>query len=236
MCIRDRLLTLLKNVDAIDEANNKYYQHGRALVSAAKQADTFSGQMDILTSNFREFQIGLGNVLVDSNLFTKVLGLLSNKAQETALGFRTLRDVGIKGFQQDVASVIDDGIDPLTQSLNRLVESGKISKNNLGNLNAAFKENERLSIAAGAALTPMQEQLEKLGVTKEQFSALQGYFRLLETGVEKQKEQTAITKGQERAAQVFGKEVKALVQSSLEGNNVNAVSYTHLTLPTNREV
>tara|TARA_B110000285_G_scaffold59339_1_gene68162 strand:- start:692 stop:4015 length:3324 start_codon:yes stop_codon:yes gene_type:complete len=216
-----QLLTLLKNVDAVDEANNKYYQHGRALVSAAKQADTFSGQMDILTSNFREFQIGLGNVLVDSNLFTKALGFLSDKAQETALGFRTLRDVGIKGFQQDVASVIDGGVSPLTQSLNRLVESGKISKNNLGSLGAAFKEAEELSKKFGQTITPTQERLEELGVTKEQFSALQGYFRLLEKGVEKQKEQTAITKGQERAAQVFGKEVKALIQSSLEGNNVN---------------
>jgi hypothetical protein len=216
-----QLLTLLKNIDAIDEANDRYYQHGRALVSAAKQADTFSGQMDILISNFREFQIGLGNVVVDSNLFIKALGFLSEKAQETALGFRTLRDVGIKGFEEDVNSVIENGVSPLTQSLNRMVESGKISKNNLGNLSAAFKEAEELSKEFGESITPTQERLEELGVTKEQFSALQGYFRLIETGVEKQREQIAITKGQATAAKVYGKEVEALIQSSLEGNNVN---------------
>jgi hypothetical protein len=216
-----QLLTLLKNIDAIDEANNRYYQQGRALISAAKQADSFSGQMEILTSNFREFQINLGNALVDSNLFTKALGFLSDKAQETALGFKTLRDVGIEGFQEDVASVIDNGVSPLTQALNRMVESGKVSKNNLGDLNAAFKEAERLSKEFGESITPTQERLEELGVTKEQFSALQGYFRLLRTGVEKQKEQTAITKGQTRAAKVYGEEVKELVQSSIEGNNVN---------------
>ena len=182
-----QLLTLLKNIDAIDEANNRYYQQGRALISAAKQADSFSGQMEILTSNFREFQINLGNALVDSNLFTKALGFLSDKAQETALGFKTLRDVGIEGFQEDVASVIDNGVSPLTQALNRMVESGKVSKNNLGDLNAAFKEAERLSKELGESITPAQERLEELGVTKEQFSALQGYFRLLRTGVEKQK-------------------------------------------------
>ena len=216
-----QLLTLLKNIDAIDEANNRYYQQGRALISAAKQADSFSGQMEILTSNFREFQINLGNALVDSNLFTKALGFLSDKAQETALGFKTLRDVGIEGFQEDVASVIDNGVSPLTQALNRMVESGKVSKNNLGDLNAAFKEAERLSKELGESITPAQERLEELGVNKEQFSALQGYFRLLRTGVEKQKEQTAITKGQTRAAKVYGEEVKELVQSSIEGNNVN---------------
>jgi DNA-binding ferritin-like protein (Dps family) len=216
-----QLLTLLKNIDAINEANDTYYQHGRALISAAKQADTFSGQMGILTSNFREFQINLGNALVDSNIFTRALGFLSDKAYETALGFKTLRDIGIEGFQEDIEDIIDNGTSPLTQSLNRMVESGKISKNNLGALSAAFKEAEALSKRFGESITPSQERLEELGVTKEQFAALQGYFRLLENGVKTQKEQTAITNGQARAAKVYGEEVKALIKSSLEGNNVN---------------
>ena len=216
-----QLITLLKNIDAIDEANDKYYQQGRALISAAKQADTFSGQMDILTSNFREFQINLGNAVVDSNIFIKVLGLLSEKAEQTALGFKFLREVGLQDFQKDVKESIEDGIDPLTVSLERMIESGKITTTNLERVKRAFREAAKESERLGVSIQPSAEALEELGISPEQFSMLEGYFNLLEDGIEKQIEQTAITKGQTEATANYGAEVDKLIDSSLKGNNVN---------------
>ena len=216
-----QLITLLKNIDAIDEANDKYYQQGRALISAAKQADTFSGQMDILTSNFREFQINLGNAVVDSNIFIKVLGLLSEKAEQTALGFKFLREVGLQDFQKDVKESIEDGIDPLTVSLERMIESGKITTTNLERVKRAFREAAEESERLGVSIQPSAEALEELGISPEQFSMLEGYFNLLEDGIEKQIEQTAITKGQTEATANYGAEVDKLIDSSLKGNDVN---------------
>lgn len=216
-----QLITLLKNIDAIDEANDKYYQQGRALISAAKQADTLSGQMDILTSNFREFQINLGNAVVDSNIFIRVLGFLSEKAEQTALGFKFLREVGLQDFQKDIKESIDEGINPLTISLERMIESGKITTDNLERVKRAFREAAEESDRLGVSIQPSAEALEELGITPEQFSMLEGYFNLLEDGIERQKEQTAITKGQTDATTNYGAEVDALVDSSLKGNNVN---------------
>ena len=216
-----QLITLLKNIDAIDEANDKYYQQGRALISAAKQADTFSGQMDILTSNFREFQINLGNAVVDSNIFIKVLGFLSEKAEQTALGFKFLREVGLQDFQKDVKESIDEGIDPLTVSLDRMIESGKITTDNLERVKRAFRQAAEESERLGVSIQPSAEALEELGISPEQFSMLEGYFNLLEDGIEKQREQTAITKGQTQATADYGTAVETLIDSSLKGNNVN---------------
>ena len=216
-----QLITLLKNIDAIDDANDRYYQQGRALISAAKQADTFSGQMDILTSNFREFQINLGNAVVDSNIFIKVLGLLSDKAEQTALGFKFLREVGLKDFQEDVEESIDKGIDPLTVSLDRMVESGKITTENLTEVKRAFEQATKESERLGVSLRPSIDALEELGITEEQFSMLEGYFNLLEDGIAKQREQTAITNGQNQATSIFGTELDALIDKSLKGINVN---------------
>jgi DNA repair exonuclease SbcCD ATPase subunit len=216
-----QLLTLLRNIDAIDQGNERYYEQGKALISAAQQADTFSGQMDILTSNLREFQINLGNAIVDSNFFISVLGLLSDKAQRTALGFKALRDVGLKDFQSDVKSAIDSGVDPMIVALDRMIEQGTINTKNLHQLKRAFTnaaiESERL----GIKLQPTIEKLKEIGVTEEQYAMLQGYFDLLEDGIETQREQNAITKGQTEASNVFEAEIDALLEKQQEGLNVN---------------
>jgi len=216
-----QLITLLKNIDVLDEANSRYYQQGRALFAAAEQADSFSGQMDILTSNIKAFQINLGSVIVDSDIFIKTLGLLSKQAQQTALGFRELKNAGFEGLQEDVDKVINDGIDPLTQSLERLVESGSVSQKNIYEIRRAFEGAAEMSKELGRSITPSQESLEKFGFTQEQFASLQGYNALLETSVESQREQIAITKGQESVNSKYKDSIDALVKSARNGNNVN---------------
>ena len=114
-----QLITLLKNIDAIDEGNSKYYEQGRALESAAKQANSFSGQMDILTSNFREFQIEIGNVIVESELLLGILDTFFPKGARTARAFQTISDIGFKSFNEG-AEQVANGADATEVALEKL--------------------------------------------------------------------------------------------------------------------
>lgn len=114
-----QLITLLKNIDAIDEGNSKYYEQGRALESASKQANSFSGQMDILTSNFREFQIEIGNVIVESELLLGVLDTFFPKGAKTARAFQTISDIGFKSFNEG-AEQVTNGADATEVALEKL--------------------------------------------------------------------------------------------------------------------
>ena len=114
-----QLITLLKNIDAIDEGNSKYYEQGRALESAAKQANSFSGQMDILTSNFREFQIEIGNVIVESELLLGVLDTFFPKGAKTARAFQTISDIGFESFNEG-AKQVANGADATDVALEKL--------------------------------------------------------------------------------------------------------------------
>jgi hypothetical protein len=68
-----QLITLLKNIDAIEKGNEKYYEQGRALESSAKSVDNFAGQMGLLNSAFVELQISIGQSIAKSNILLGVL-------------------------------------------------------------------------------------------------------------------------------------------------------------------
>lgn len=125
-----QLITLLKNIDAIDESNSKYYQQGRALESAAKQADSFSGQMEILTSNFKEFQIEIGNSIVESDLLLYTLDTLFTKGAETARGFKAINEIGFEAFNTGAQEVADgaNSIDVALKTLNVTAEEFEKSR------------------------------------------------------------------------------------------------------------
>ena len=123
-----QLITLLKNIDAIDEGNSKYYQQGRALESAAKQANSFSGQMEILTSNFKEFQIQIGNTIVESDFLLAVLDEFFPKGAKTARAFKAINDIGFESFSNGAAEVAE-GADATKTALSLLgVEADEFEK------------------------------------------------------------------------------------------------------------
>lgn len=125
-----QLITLLKNIDAIKEGNSKYYEQGRALESAAKQAGTFSGQMEILTSNFKEFQIEIGKSVVESELLLYVLDGLFTKGAQTARAFKTINEIGFESFNKGAQEVADgaNSIDVALKTLNVSAEEFEKSR------------------------------------------------------------------------------------------------------------
>lgn len=195
-----QLITLLDNIDAIDEANTKYYEQGRALSSAAKQADTFSGQMEILTSNFREFQIGIGDTVAESNILIGVLDALFPKGAKTARAFQVINEIGFDAFSEGAENVVE-GADALSESLSLLgitSEEYKKTLNDLGSDLAYVRRNARTT------------QLEVEGLRD----------RLLELAEERNKEKI-ITEGQTIANERYEDSVNKLTEAFRNQINVN---------------
>ena len=121
-----QLITLLENIDALEEGEDKYYQQGRAMEASATQALTLSGQMDILKASINEFQISLGEAIASGDRFLGFLGAISDEAQATVYGFKILKNVGAEGFLQDVEDV-NNGVDATEIAIRRLAELKGIS-------------------------------------------------------------------------------------------------------------
>jgi len=214
-----QLLTLLKNIDAIEEGNQKYYQQGRALIAASEQANTFSGQMEILNSEFKKFQIGIGDAIVKSDLFISVLGLLSTEAQRTSYGFKILSEIGVEKYTSDVEQASKSS-EEYRAVLNRLLYSGQISTEQFKKLsNNISGYVERTGAGLDEVITMISESAPAaFGEARDKFVA---YARLLSDGIETAKEEARITKGQEDAKKRYGDAVQDVIDKSLEGNIVN---------------
>jgi len=214
-----QLLTLLKNIDAIEEGNEKYYQQGRALIAASEQADTFSGQMEILNSEFKKFQIGIGDAIVQSDLFINVLGLLSTEAQRTSYGFKILSEVGLEKYTSDVEQASKSS-EEYRAVLNRLLYSGQISSEQFNKLSKNISGYvERTGAGLDEVITMIsQSGSAAFGEARDKFVA---YARLLSDGIDTAREEARITKGQEDAKKRYGDAVQDVINKSLKGNIVN---------------
>jgi len=213
-----QLLTLLKNIDAVDDANDKYYQQGRALLSAAEQADTFSGQMDILNSEFQKFRIGVGQGVVNSNFFISVLGLLSTAAQRTAYGFKQLREIGIEGYGEDVKKIVDGQNSALVGAF-RLLRQGDINQEQYFALTKTITRASN----AGADLAGVTKIIGNAAAIAygEGKDKLLAYLDVLKDGVDTAKQLEAVTKGQTNVTNLYGETLDDLIDKSLKGQNVN---------------
>tara|TARA_R110002096_G_scaffold5633_1_gene26135 strand:- start:549 stop:3860 length:3312 start_codon:yes stop_codon:yes gene_type:complete len=214
-----QLITLLKNLDAIEESSTKYYQQGRAVESAAKQIDTYSGQLDILTSNFKEFQIEIGNVIAESNILLMVLDEFFPKGAKTARAFKAINDIGFEAFS-DGALKVSEGADATVTALEILgVKSDDFEK-------ARVVGSKTFGESVINYLTAFKVFGEE-GVIAESDNAV-ALKNKVEGVIEKLKEQAqaklddiAITEGQTIAQQVYGKTVDKIIQQSVDGKNVN---------------
>jgi hypothetical protein len=208
-----QLLTLLKNLDAIEESNSKYYQQGRALESASKQINTFSGQMDLLNAALKEFQIQIGNSIVESDFLFDVMSILSSKASETALAFKTIANVGFEKYDASVQNVIN-GSDILDEVLS-------LSGATLEEYDEALdllSKNRPLETLKSFDIDELNKQYD---AAIKLFDTVEGLAKKIEESVQAKKDDIAITKGQEQAQLVYGKTVENIIDQSIKGINVN---------------
>lgn len=206
-----QLITLLKNIDAIDEGNEKYYEQGRALQSAAKQVDNFAGQMDLLNSAFREFQINIGESISNSDILLSVLDAFFPAAGKTARGFQAINEVGFEAFN-DGAKEVEKGAGSLNKSLELLNISQEEYQQSL----------EALNRTETSFLDYLPDGFSKIGdQALAQVQKVDGFRIKLEEVAEESKKQTLITEGQTIATDEYEESVRRLTQAFEDQINVN---------------
>lgn len=206
-----QLITLLKNIDAIDEGNEKYYEQGRALQSAAKQVDNFAGQMDLLNSAFREFQINIGESISNSDILLSVLDAFFPAAGKTARGFQAINEVGFEAFNNG-AKEVEKGAGSLNKSLELLGISQEEYEQSL----------EALNRTETSFLDYLPDGFSKIGdAALAQVQKVDGFRIKLEEVAEESKKQTLITEGQTIATDEYEESVRRLTQAFEDQINVN---------------
>jgi len=209
-----QLITLLKNIDALDEGSGKYYQQGRAIASAAKQADTFSGQMEILTSNFREFQIEVGNAIAESDLLLGVMDAFFPKGAQTARAFKAINDIGFESFNNGAEKIID-GADATSTALELLNIKAEEYQDTLDNARVASAWEVLTSLNPFADAKMRDDAI----ATK---NSVEGLVDQLNKLAESRNRDKFISEGQTLANNQYEESVRNLTDAFQEQINVNA--------------
>jgi hypothetical protein len=213
-----QLITLLKNIDAIDKGNEKYYEQGRALESAAKQVDSFSGQMEILTSSFRQFQIEIGKSVVESDLLLSVLDSLFTKGAQTARSFKLINEIGFKAFNEGAQEVANgaDSIDIALKALNISAEefekSRQISSESWLSTYSRFWTGE---------VFQSNRDLGEFNNAVKLVNTIEGLAGQYDRLAESKSNNTYITEGQTIANDEYEESVRRLTQAFEDQINVN---------------
>lgn len=150
-----QLLTLIDNVDILEEAEERYEETGAAIVASAKQIDTFKGNTELLNSAWNAFLINLGEFYNRAGLVRTALRLLDSEAADTAEGLGIIADVkpeaisagfdaAIFTFKQLTAQGVE-----YSEALERaqVTAASLIAEESLSNDEAFQSLKERLAIA-----------------------------------------------------------------------------------------
>lgn len=122
-----QLITLVENIDAVEESKDTYYSQGRALQAAATQADTFSGQMDILSSAINEYQIGIGQAFIETGFFRSILATIAPEAGKVASAFRVIREIGAEAVSDDLSKIVNEEATARELAIKRTAEETGLS-------------------------------------------------------------------------------------------------------------
>jgi hypothetical protein len=93
-----QLLTLVDNVEILEEAEERYEETGAAIIASAKQIDTFKGNTELLNSAWNAFLISLGDFYNRAGLVRTALRILDSEAADTAEGLSVIADVKPEGI------------------------------------------------------------------------------------------------------------------------------------------
>lgn len=204
-----QLITLLNSVEVLDETESKYYEQGRAMQSAANQATTFSGQMELVSSAINEVQIGFGDFILETGILKRALFALSDSAKETYLGFELLKEIGAGEFSKDL-ELLDSGMSAFEVTLQRVSkETGKSVEQIRNALTQETMTGAFNFFGIGDLLT---------GDVADKF---EGYFELLTAEQEKLKDRNIIAKEREAVDDLYKLTLTELIQKEREGVDVS---------------
>ena len=120
-----QLITLVDNIEALEDAEGKYYNVGAAAIASAQQIDTYAGNLDLLKSAFNRVQIEFGNFLKNSSLLKLALKILDKQGYETALAMDFLADVDPEDFADGLGKAAENAV-ALTEAASDFADPQKI--------------------------------------------------------------------------------------------------------------
>ena len=89
-----QLLTLVENIEALEDAESAYHDAGAAILASSKQISTFAGNTELLNSAWNAFLINIGEFISKSNFVRGALRILDSEAANTAEGLERI-SVGV---------------------------------------------------------------------------------------------------------------------------------------------
>ena len=139
-----QLISLIENVDALGNLEDKYYQVGAANIAAAQQIDTFKGNMQLLNSALNRVGISIGNFIKDSDLVKAALRIIDEQGYQTTLAMETLSNANSKVFGESLTE----------QARNFLGELENIQKtaNKYLTLSSYIEDGKDLAVASRKAI------------------------------------------------------------------------------------
>lgn len=79
-----QLISLIENVEVLEESERKYYELGSALVASSQQTDTFKGNTQLLNSAINKLQISFGNLIKSSGILKLALKAIDEEGYRAA--------------------------------------------------------------------------------------------------------------------------------------------------------
>jgi hypothetical protein len=221
-----QLITLLSNIEVLEDSEEAYYSQGRALQAAATQITSFSGQMDILRSEINRVQISFGEFIISLAPVTYAIGLISSSARQTIEGFKALNEISSEDLQEDLnrlANGADEGkvalerlasqagqsVDEYIQSMQRGAFWNKAFIDSIVNIAGPFKE-------------VLKTFLYAKGLIPEETQALQGLTEAYKKQADTIRDNLLIDKQRTQVDLEYQDVLDRLITLQLEGIDVEA--------------
>jgi regulator of replication initiation timing len=152
-----QLLTILRNIDALQENSSAADRFADSLQASAARISTTAGTIDILKSAVDDLKISFGNAIINSELFTEAIGFLFPKVEELTRGYKALQGV----FSTR------EGTDTAKQALGELADSAIAAGDNYFDSASLFKASQKIfaETGQGKEFLGLVSQLQKAGLT-----------------------------------------------------------------------
>tara|TARA_R110002153_G_scaffold63898_1_gene171231 strand:+ start:1890 stop:5324 length:3435 start_codon:yes stop_codon:yes gene_type:complete len=212
-----QLITLLDNIEAIDKSTNSYYEQGRALTAASKQASSFSGQLQLMNSAFRQFQITTAAWVAESDVLINVLtqfGGVFFDAASSIRGFKIIEGLDFKKFTSS-AKKAANGANSYAEAIKLLAETDEDVAKNQEYLLGQVERSGIVFPNAG-------------NVTNELAQKVRGLGGIIETAAAQMESTAASTEGTTRAQQGYGKAIDRFKSQAKRGEvSLDALNDSH---------
>ncbi len=103
-----QLLTLVENIEVLEDAESAYIDAGAAILASSKQISTLKGNTELLNSAWNAFLINLGDFVARSNFVRGALRILDSEAADTAEGLERISDVSAENLGRGIGAAVTE--------------------------------------------------------------------------------------------------------------------------------